>query len=389
MKVLVAALADSRTNPRPNRVISSLKDYADITFLGYGGVCSENTGFVEICRKEITFFEKIIRLSLLKLGFEKYYINYIIPSSIVSEIKKKRFDIIICHDLLLLAVLMLAQLPVKVIFDAREFYPKHFEDRFFWKFFLQGFNEKLCKEYLPKTDYSFTVSGGLAKRYLADYNVSMEVLYSLPKKTLCKPSNVNKSKIRMIHHGSANPSRKIEIMIRCMDFVDDRFILDLMLVDCESRYYRFLEKQVLGRHNVRLIPPVPLDEIVSFSNDYDVGFFLVPPSTYNLEHCMPNKFFEFIQARLAVAVGPSPDMAQFVKKYDIGVVSSDFTPQGMAHELNSLSNETIFYYKKQSDKIANLYTADRNKKRLVELLDFFQRFQSFPEIDVASEQVTF
>ncbi len=376
MKILIAALADSRSNPRPNRVILALRDYADITFLGYGGVVDDNIDFIEMPKRKLPLWDKLIKFILLKLGFEKYYVNYIVPDKIIRGIEEEKFDLIICHDLLLMAVLKLAQPSVSVIFDAREFYPRQFEDRYLWRFFLQNFNDKLCNEYLPLIDYGFTVSDGLAKKYLSEYNVPMETLHSLPEKALCYPSNVNDDKIRIIHHGIANPTRKLELMIQCMDFVDNRFSLDLMLVGCGNRYYRFLEKQVQKRNNVRLISPVPFKEIVSFSNKYDIGLFLVPPSTFNLKHCMPNKFFEFIQARLAVAVGPSPDMACFVKKYDIGIVSTDFTPQSMAFELNSLSKKNIQYYKKQSDKIADKYTAERNEKKLIELLDFYQEFNT-------------
>jgi hypothetical protein len=38
-------------------------------------------------------------------------------------------------------------------------------------------------------------------------------------------------------------------------------------------------------------------------------------------------FVEFIQARLAVAVDPSPEMARLVQRYGCGVVAPDFPPK--------------------------------------------------------------
>jgi hypothetical protein len=111
-----------------------------------------------------------------------------------------------------------------------------------------------------------------------------------------------------------------------------------------------------------------MHEIVPFTNQYDIGLFLVPPTNFNLEHTLPNKFFEFIQARLAVAIGPSIEMKKIVEEYDCGVVSSDFTPKTLAKQLNALTTEKITYYKNQSHKAASVLNADTNRRRIKEIV---------------------
>ena len=44
-------------------------------------------------------------------------------------------------------------------------------------------------------------------------------------------------------------------------------------------------------------------------NACDVGVFCMPPINVNARYALPNKFFDFVQARLAVAVGPAEEMA--------------------------------------------------------------------------------
>lgn len=135
-----------------------------------------------------------------------------------------------------------------------------------------------------------------------------------------------------------------------------------MLVNSKSdTYWRKIKKMADKRGNVRLIPPVKLREIVPFTNSYHIGVFLVPPSNFNLEFTLPNKFFEFIQARLVVAIGPSIEMSKLVKKYDCGIISENFTPHSLAQKLNKLTPEKIIYYKKQSHKAAQVLNADTNK----------------------------
>ena len=75
---------------------------------------------------------------------------------------------------------------------------------------------------------------------------------------------------------------------------------------------------------------------------------------------MPNKFFEFIQARLVVAISPSSEMEFYTKKYNLGVVADNFTPQSMAEKLNKLTISEIEQFKKNVDAAAILLSDDEN-----------------------------
>ena len=77
----------------------------------------------------------------------------------------------------------------------------------------------------------------------------------------------------MIHHGQANPSRRTELMIELMDYLDERFSLDLILVG-GGRYLEKLHRLALRKKNVKIIPPVPMKDIIPFINQYEVGLYL-------------------------------------------------------------------------------------------------------------------
>ena len=181
---------------------------------------------------------------------------------------------------------------------------------------------------------------------------------------------VNPNHIRIIHHGYASPDRMIEVMIETMDYVDSRFHLDLMLVaNYNQEYLQRLKKMAEKRKNVRILSPVSFEEIIPFSLSYDIGIFLVPPTTFNLEKCLPNKFFEFIQARLAIAIGPSPEMTRLTKQYNLGIISKDFSPQAMAESLNSLTKEQILQYKENANQTAKILNAEREGEKLLKILE--------------------
>jgi len=172
----------------------------------------------------------------------------------------------------------------------------------------------------------------------------------------------------MIHHGAAARSRKIETMLEMMDYVDERFTLDLMMVARDSRYWSRLVSRVKRRKNIQIVPPVSMQEIIPTTNQYDIGLFLVPPSNFNLQYALPNKLFEFIQARLAVAIGPSIEMSRIVRQFDCGVISQDFDPRSLANELNKLTAEKIMELKKHSHEAAQELNADTNAKRIREIV---------------------
>jgi glycosyltransferase involved in cell wall biosynthesis len=158
-------------------------------------------------------------------------------------------------------------------------------------------------------------------------------------------------------------------MIDVMQGLDDRFELDLMLVPTFPRYLEKLKTKSGIDRRIRFLPPVSMEQLVPFSHGYDIGLYLLPPSSFNNFHALPNKFFEFIQARLAVAIGPSPEMARIVREFGCGIVADDFAPSSLARVLNQLTPPDIDRMKSGSDRAARVHTAENNAERMRRIVD--------------------
>jgi glycosyltransferase involved in cell wall biosynthesis len=258
----------------------------------------------------------------------------------------------------------------KVIFDAHEYTPRQHEDLFRWRLLFQEYSAYLCKTYVPKVDAMTTVCPGIAETYERDTGVKPLVLTSAADYENLEPNLLddNVSRIRLIHHGAAAPSRKIENMIHMMDDLGKRFELNLMFVESNRRYLHYLKRLAERRPAIRFLPPQPMNELPRCLNQFDIGVYLLEPTNFNNLHSLPNKFFEFIQARLAIAIGPSPEMAGIVKEHDLGVVSEDFSPKTLAQCLRNLDPKTINYYKLQSHQAARILSAKRNMELLLDLV---------------------
>lgn len=124
-----------------------------------------------------------------------------------------------------------------------------------------------------------------------------------------------------------------------------------------------------SRDNVKIIEPVSPDEIITFTNNYDMGLYLLEPTVTNHEFSLPNKLFEFIQARLAVIIGPSIEMARIVNMYQCGVVSEYFTIESIAKLLNNLDIKDIEKFKLNSSHAAEEVNFDKEKNIFISMVE--------------------
>ena len=292
----------------------------------------------------------------------------------------KQYAAIVCHDALLLPVALAVSATRQdmskrcpVIMDAREFYPRQFEHQPAWRLVLHGINDYICRRYLPQADLVFTVSPGLIEGYRKDYGVSCELLPSYATFQDITPHATDAGVLQCIHHGAAMPGRHIESMLEAFALLPGRAQLDLMLVPSNVRYLEKLKRMAVGISNVSFVDPVPMKDIVRHIGRYDMGVYLLNADSFNHCHALPNKLFEFIQARLAVAVSPVPDMAGLVCEQQVGVAAADFSPQAFAACVGALASDDVDRYKANANKAAHVFCWEQNdafiREKLFALMD--------------------
>ena len=367
-KILVASLGDSNSDPRPKRLIEYLKKGNEVYVLSDHSKVNDSNfyklDFVQL-RFGSSIIFKIIRLILLivrKFSFFDFFrdfINGILHGYIFKKNypNMSNFDLIVCHDLSLIDFAFHLKdknsKTAKIIFDAREFYPKQFEDSFFFRLFHGKERDRLCKKYLRRCEKVLTVSDGLCEAYRNSYSLKPVVMHSAPK---FHEQEVNYQKndfIRAVHHGVANKNRQIEKMIKIFEKCESRYSLDLFLTG-NKEYINSLSK-IIKSENIRIKDPVELDQIIQTIKNYDLGICYFEPKTFNLKHCLPNKFFEYIQSRLAIFSGPSEEMIKIIDEYNCGIYSKEFCIDSCVSALNSLDFEKLIAFKEGSDNAAKKY----------------------------------
>ena len=366
--ILVLVLSDLRRDARVRRQIQALQHTYTVTVVCFNGDSSPDYELITIPPTKLTFFRKAVAsiFLLLRLFSIAHRILHDYHHLLTRQLARRNFDLIIANDVETLPLAFSFPGNPKVIFDAHEYAPRHFEDKVMWRIFFQAFNTWLCRKYIPLTSGMMTVGKGLAREYKKHFGVDPVVVMNANNYADLQPSEIPADKIRLVHVGIATPSRQLELMINMMPFLDDRFTLDLFLLtpgfaSKKTRGYIDDLKQVSERFStVRILPPIKGTEVVKTINQYDMGVFLLPPVNFNYENTLPNKLFDFIQARLAIAVGPTPEMAEIVKRYNLGVVSEDFSPESLAKKIQQLTREDILTFKINSGVAAKDLNAEKN-----------------------------
>lgn len=370
-KVLIIAFSDLENDPRVFRQIDYLRKHYRVTAVGWTGPELEGVEFYKIQpipRSRLTRMRRAVEYKLRR--YEKLYWSLYEYRPLLDTFQRSKFDLILANDLDTLPFALKIANGAKILLDTHEYAPRHFADQLTWRFFFQGFNEYLCAAYMKQCDEIITVTPGVAAEYKKNYGIAPIVITNAVEYVDLNPTPVDKKNIRMITHGVANPNRRLELMIRIMDYMNPGFHLDLMLLPVFPRYYRRLEKMAAKRGNVSVIPPVERKEIIPRTNDYDISLLVFKPYTVNFRYGLGNKFFESLQARLAIVTGPSPEpQAEIVNRYGCGIVVDSFEPKEIAARLNRMTAEEIDEYKKKSHLAAGELTASKNMEQLGSIVE--------------------
>lgn len=373
-RIFLGCLTTTAEGPRPRRAISLCKN------LGFSvDVFSGPFNRDEIKVHEIYSFSHLRKRGLItrflyRLIYEAWTRRKLFPITfrvwlslslvgldrLKPILKNKNYQLIICEDLYLVPFFLKYQSEkTKIVLDAREYYPKEFESDPLFNLYEKPEREYVCRKYLPLCDHVFTVSEGLAREYNREFGVKPTVFRSVPAYHDI-PVRLTSSPLRFVHMGNANPDRKIENMISIFREASTEGTLDFYLVGNQD-YIQHLIDLAEGDPRISFREAVPFNSIIKTLSDYDIGFYFLEPTGFNTTFNLPNKLFEFIQARLAVLIGPSPCMTEVVRQYQCGFVCDDFSNKSMIELIQSLTLEKVNHAKQNSDLAARELCIEKEK----------------------------
>ncbi len=273
-------------------------------------------------------------------------------------LRGQRFDVVLANDLDTAGAALSAARAERIHLDIHEYWPGRQDQNEAWVKVRRPFYLWQLRRYARRIGSVTTVSDTIAKRYADEFGITASVVTNASPMRDFEPRPVAQP-LRIVHSGASLSNRRVEHIMRAVAAAGNGATLDLYLVGEGTPYHAGLVALAdeLG-DRVRLLPPVPNDRLLDVLNDYDVGIHVLPPTNTNNALALPNKFFDYVQARLALLIGPTASMAELLHRHDLGVVTDDFEPEAITRAVERLDGETVGRYKANAHEAARGLSAE-------------------------------
>ncbi len=305
----------------------------------------------------------------------------------------RRFDLLLANDLDTLPANRLAGwLRGKpVIYDSHEYFTEVPE--LVNRPRVKKIWEWLERRLVPGVAAAYTVSESIAKAYTRTYKIPFAVVRNLPMaspapffpgpqrdtrshsaseedKESCAPcgGNVAPESIPeedrnssgsgddrkvIVYQGALNLGRGLENAIRAMQYLPEALLL---LAGCGDRETELkLLASRLKLPNVRFPGRIAPEELVNWTRQAHLGISLEEDLGLNYRYALPNKLFDYIQARVPVVVSPLPEMSRIVSYYHIGLIAPSADPEVLA----ATFREALTQGEQRKEWLTNLERAAR------------------------------
>ncbi|GAA1179072.1 glycosyltransferase family 4 protein [Ornithinimicrobium humiphilum] len=355
-RLLIMSFSPLRADARVLRQVQLFRERYAVTTLGYGPAPD---GVVEHLRlpDDVVNWHKDRRL-LATRRFEAAYRTapVVVAAQALLEGRARGFDVVLADDIDTVPLALDLHPPAGVHADLHEYHPRQNEESRRWRLFVAPYYRWLVRTYGTRADSVTTVGEGIAREYRLRFGLRAGVVVNAPHFVDLEPTPVA-TPLRLVHSGNAQRHR-LDVILAAMDLVTAPMTLDLYLMSNDPGYLEELRTRHAGSDRVRIHPPVAPHELPATLNAHDVGVYVLPPVSFNHLWALPNKVFDFVQGRLALVVGPSPEMAALVRRHGLGVVTDDFTPESLAKALDALTAEDVAGYKQAAHRAARELSAE-------------------------------
>src|SRR5205823_11753156 len=91
---------------------------------------------------------------------------------------------------------------------------------------------------------------------------------------------------------------------------------------------------------VKILPPVPYEELLEWTASADIGLIVYSPDqSLNVKMCLPNKLFEYLMVGLPVLATPLDAVTDILRSYNVGRVVPSLNPEDIGVAINEMLAE--------------------------------------------------
>ncbi len=265
---------------------------------------------------------------------------------IYQKAKDQKADIWLANDWSALPIVrkLAAEQGVPYAYDTHELAVDEYAQRWRWRLIHRPVIAAVERMGIAGAAVTSCVSQGIADR--------LHQLYRLPEKPLLirnmprygahafRPCGET---VEVLYHGVVYEGRGLEACIDSVALWRPEFRLTIR-GPAPAEYLAALAKRIQSAgvaDRVVLAPPVPMIELVREATRFDVGLFALPGHSQQNVHVLPNKFFEYTMAGLALCISDLPEMTALLRQYELGRLIPTVTPEAIAAAINGFDRGEI------------------------------------------------
>lgn len=353
-RILCISFSNIAIDARVLRQLRILAEFGEVTTLGYGEAPEAATTHLRVPDSDASLPQTVAGVTRLALRQHRA-VELTAPgerrgAELLTGLEP--FDLVVANDARAIPLAVSVARGAPIWADLHEWAKEENTTNLLWRLLVAPYMDALCRRYLGSMAAITTVNQSIAHLYDERYGVLPQVVRNAIAHQNLTPSAVDPTKIRLVHSGVAVPERNIEALIEATAELDERFELDLYLMGDDDGYLGELRAQCASLPRVRIRPPVAPHELPQTLNAYDLGVYLLPIRSLNHQLMLPNKFFDFVQARLGVIISPATETSALIEQYDLGPRLTDHSVSGLVRALSSLSVDDIARYKNNAHEAA-------------------------------------
>ena len=288
---------------------------------------------------------KTFRFKLLfKKGF-LFYAEYNLRLFFILIFLVKKNNILLSNDLDTLTpnyfVSKLKRIPL--VFDSHELFSElpSVQGRYsqkVWRF-LEGW-------LVPKQKDFFTVSDSIANWFYEKYNMKPIVLKNFP---FFKNSTFKEAQHKYIlYQGALNKGRGLLALIEAMQTIE----IPLKIAG-EGPFKSIIKEKIVElelENKITLLGNVEPEKLVSLTENASLGISLEEDLGLSYRYSLPNKLFDYIQAKTPVLVTYLPEIKNVVETYKVGEIIEDHSPKSISKGINKILTKGKESYKVNLEK---------------------------------------
>lgn len=364
-RVIVSVINDLVTDQRVKRTCQTLTDLGFYVLL-----------VGRVLKTSMPMDERPYQTRRMKLLFTRgplFYACYNLRLFFLLLFKKP--DLLVANDLdTLLPNYLISKIKgIPLVYDSHEYFtevPELVNRRG-----VQKTWKRIESWIFPKLKDVITVNDSIASLYEKDYGIRPKVvrnvsfkreLVKIPsRKSLDLPEGKN---ILILQGSGINIHRGAEEMVEAMQFVEGAILLvvgggDVITILKEMVKEMNLEDKVLFK------PKQPYAQLLYLTSVADLGLTLDKDTNINYKYSLPNKLFDYIQARVPVLASPLPEIKKIIDQFKIGDYIQTHEPKKIALKVSKIfaNQEVLAEWKKNCNFAASQLNWEKEEQVLKEV----------------------